>query len=99
MLPLKEEIAAGGEVKLGSNIESPEEFVERRESKEILTKAINSLPAKQRICVILRDIQGFSYIEISDILECSLGTVKSRLYRGRRALKANLEDSELFFYK
>jgi RNA polymerase sigma-70 factor (ECF subfamily) len=96
MLPIKEEMAVGGEIKLGSHTESPEEYVERRELKQALMKAINTLPEEQRMCVILRDIQGFSYTEISDILICSLGTIKSRLYRGRRALKEKLKDPELF---
>ncbi len=96
MLPIKEEMAVSGEIKLGSHTESPEEFVERDELKRALMKAINALPEEQRMCVILRDIQRFSYTEISDILTCSLGTIKSRLCRGRRALKEKLKDTELF---
>ncbi|MDD4570695.1 MAG: sigma-70 family RNA polymerase sigma factor, partial [Tepidanaerobacteraceae bacterium] len=96
MLPIKEELAVGGDVKFGSHTESPEEFVENQEIKHTLMKAINTLSEEQRMCVILRDIQGFSYTEISDILSCSLGTIKSRLCRGRRALKEKLKDPELF---
>lgn len=96
MLPIKEEMAVGGEIRLGSSPQLPEEFVEKQELKQALMKAINTLPEEQRMCVILRDIQGFSYTEISDILTCSLGTIKSRLSRGRRALKEKLKDPELF---
>ncbi|MGI6424824.1 MAG: RNA polymerase sigma factor [Tepidanaerobacteraceae bacterium] len=96
MLPINEEMAVGGEVKLGSQTELPEVFVQNQELKQILAQAINTLPEEQRMCVILRDIQGFSYTEISEILSCSLGTIKSRISRGRRALKDKLKETELF---
>lgn len=96
VLPIKEEIVMDDKTKLGFQTELPEEFVEKQEAKQAIMKAISTLPEEQRICIILRDVQGFSYTEISDILSCSLGTVKSRLFRGRRALKENLKDSELF---
>lgn len=96
VLPIKEEIVMDDRTELGFHTELPEEFVEKQEAKQAIMKAISTLPEEQRICIILRDVQGFSYTEISDILSCSLGTVKSRLCRGRRALKENLKDSELF---
>lgn len=96
VLPIKEEIVMDDKTKLGFQTELPEEFVEKQEVKQAIMKAISTLPEEQRICIILRDVQGFSYTEISDILSCSLGTVKSRLFRGRRALKENLKDPELF---
>jgi RNA polymerase sigma-70 factor (ECF subfamily) len=43
------------------------------------------------VAVVLRDIQGLSYNEIAETLEISLGTVKSRILRGREALKAGLQ--------
>ncbi len=96
VLPIKEEIVMDDKTKLGFQTELPEEFMEKQEVKQAIMKAISTLPEEQRICIILRDVQGFSYTEISDVLSCSLGTVKSRLFRGRRALKENLKDPELF---
>ena len=95
-LPIKDEMPLGNDLKHSSYTQLPEDFVEKQELKEVLLKAINTLPKEQRICVILRDIQGFSYTEMSDILMCSLGTIKSRLSRGRRALREKLKSPELF---
>jgi len=54
--------------------------------------AIEELPDNFRMAVLLADVEGFSYKEIADILECPVGTVMSRLYRGRRLLKKQLYD-------
>lgn len=66
------------------------------EAKEILSKGLNRLPEKFRMPIILKDIEGLSYEEISEVLHCEIGTVKSRLARGRmmlrKALRPLLED-------
>jgi RNA polymerase sigma-70 factor (ECF subfamily) len=54
--------------------------------------AVNSLPIKYRTVVLLADIEGFSYKEIADRVNCPIGTVMSRLSRGRRLLKKRLQD-------
>ena len=55
-----------------------------------MLKAIDSLPIDFRLVVILADLQEFSYKEIAEILECPVGTVMSRLFRGRRLLQKTL---------
>lgn len=65
----------------------PEEVVEAREVQRHLQMVLNQLPVEQKLILIMREIQGFSYEEIAHQLECSLGTVKSRLSRARTALK------------
>lgn len=67
--------------------DTPETHTLNVESREDIQKAINTLSGDHRITVILRDIQGLSYDEIADTLSISIGTVKSRLSRGRQRLK------------
>ena len=52
--------------------------------------AVESLPEQFRMAVLLADVEGFSYKEIADILEVPIGTVMSRLHRGRKALQKRL---------
>src|SRR5205085_11707432 len=52
--------------------------------------ALDSLPRDYRMVVLLADIEGFSYKEIAEILDCPVGTVMSRLYRGRKMLERAL---------
>ena len=73
--------------RLISDIESPEEGVLRGELNKTIQVGINQLPEEQRIILVLSDVQGFSYQEIAEIIDQPLGTVKSRLSRGRRRLR------------
>ena len=72
---------------LVDNAESPEDYVLRRELGRFLGEGLAHLPVDQRMVVILPDIQGLSYEEISQATSSSLGTVKSRLSRGRSRLR------------
>ena len=69
------------------NNNNPGMQMERRERETQVRKCITSLDEEYREVPVLRDIQGFSYEEIRDILEIPDGTVKSRLSRARNALK------------
>jgi RNA polymerase sigma-70 factor (ECF subfamily) len=68
----------------------PDEQLERKELQTAVQKCIDSLDDEYREVLVLRDIQGFSYDEIRDILNIPDGTVKSRLFRARDALKTGL---------
>jgi RNA polymerase sigma-70 factor (ECF subfamily) len=59
---------------------------------ELIQKAIDRLPAEQKIVVVLRDIEGLSYDEIMNITGHRLGTVKSKLARARLFLRDKLRD-------
>ena len=66
---------------------SPFDSVARREVRERVEKQLSRVPEPYRTVVILREIEELSYEEIADVMQISLGTVKSRLLRGREALK------------
>ena len=70
----------------------PEDAVERRELILAVRRAVESLPEDHRQVVVLRDLHGLPYQEIADTLGIELGTVKSRLNRGRANLKTILEN-------
>ncbi len=55
--------------------------------KGVIEESLKKLPEKFRLPIILKDIDGMSYEEIAEVLECEVGTVKSRLSRGRTMLK------------
>lgn len=73
-----------------SEDDTPEEAYIRTEKKRLILKTINELNEEYKTAIVLRDIQGFSYEEIANILCCSIGTVKSRINRGRNILKDKL---------
>jgi RNA polymerase sigma-70 factor (ECF subfamily) len=58
---------------------------------QLVRKNIEKLPDKLKVPLIMRDIDGFSYKEIADHLECEVGTVKSRIFRARESLRIFLE--------
>ena len=67
--------------------ESPDDGAIRVELQDYIQRGLLTLPIEQRVAVVLSDVQGFSYEEISDATNASLGTVKSRLARGRARLR------------
>jgi len=71
--------------------DSPYNYVFGRERRALLEAALCRINPAFRQVVVLRDIAGLSYEEIAEILQMSLGTVKSRILRGREALKEELE--------
>lgn len=69
---------------------NPAAIMEQTQLDGEIQAALERLPAQYRLAVILCDIQGFSYEEISYMLRCSLGTVRSRIHRGRRMMREAL---------
>jgi RNA polymerase sigma-70 factor, ECF subfamily len=70
-------------------------LVEQNELKEALWAAMHDLKPKEREIITLKDFQDLSYREIADILDIPIGTVMSRLFNARKALKAKLERTYL----
>jgi RNA polymerase sigma-70 factor (ECF subfamily) len=73
---------------------SPFDQVVEGEVRERVESALREVPEAFRAVVVLREIEGFAYEEIAEILEINIGTVKSRLTRGRSALRAALTASQ-----
>ncbi|MDF2949476.1 MAG: polymerase, sigma-24 subunit, subfamily [Sedimentibacter sp.] len=71
---------------------NPDVLVEKNFNNKLVNDAVNKLDDEYKTIIVLRDIQGFSYSEIAEILSCNLGTVKSRLNRARKSLKEILEN-------
>lgn len=69
---------------------NPERLMLSHELDEQIQRALSALPSDFRVTVILADIEGMSYEEISQAMNCSLGTVRSRLHRGRKLLRNRL---------
>ena len=67
--------------------DTPERHAIDTERKGALEKAIGSLPEDMRSAIVLREMQGLSYEEISDVLSVNVGTIKSRISRGREQLR------------
>jgi RNA polymerase sigma-70 factor (ECF subfamily) len=71
--------------------EGPEAYAERQEVAQVIQDGIETLPPEQRVTLVLSDVQGMSYQEISRAMDVSLGTVKSRLARARGKLRDYLQ--------
>lgn len=77
---------------------SPEHAYDKKEKSEYIISCLEKLNLEQKEIILLRDVHGFSYEEISKILECSIGTVKSRINRSRLKLRdIYLEQNEKSF--
>lgn len=73
----------------------PEPAAEARDGRQVMQRAIDALPFNQRVVVVLHYLNDLSLQEIADVLNCPLGTVKSRLYYARESLRQQLEGSAL----
>ncbi len=76
---------------LSGSEDNPEEAFLKKDFSSLIMKGLMELPPDARQIIILRDIEDFSYEELSQIMELNLGTVKSRLHRARHALRKVVE--------
>ncbi|GMT49919.1 MAG: RNA polymerase sigma factor [bacterium] len=68
-------------------VEDPEEMCEKKHKEYLVRQAILKLPTPQRMVIILHDLEGLTFFEIAEILNSTVNTVKSRLHRGKMALR------------
>lgn len=76
---------------LADSAQSPFDYVFDQEKQDLIQAALARINPTFRAAVVLRDITDLSYEEIAEVLQVSLGTVKSRILRGREALRQELE--------
>ncbi|MGM0575023.1 MAG: sigma-70 family RNA polymerase sigma factor [Myxococcota bacterium] len=77
--------------RLSASVPRPDQELEGRRLERFLQRALATLDADQREAVVLRDIEGLSYEDIAEVVDVGLGTVKSRIHRGRKLLKEALD--------
>jgi len=90
-------VATGdGEVPLqiAADTDAPDVQAVKAEFVELLSRRMDELPRKLREVLVLRNVENLSYEEIATVLDCSLGTVKSRIARAREALRDSMKDTE-----
>ncbi|MFP3700508.1 sigma-70 family RNA polymerase sigma factor, partial [Burkholderia sp. SIMBA_013] len=69
-----------------TDISTPESMVASREIAETVNAAIEELPEELRTAIVLREIEGMSYEDIAQSMDCPIGTVRSRIFRAREAI-------------
>jgi RNA polymerase sigma-70 factor (ECF subfamily) len=77
----------GGALK---DVDSPDETIAAEELREVVENTIKSLPEDLRSALTLREYDGLSYEEIAAVMECPVGTVRSRIFRAREAVDAQV---------
>ncbi|MDB9866341.1 RNA polymerase sigma factor RpoE [Pseudomonadales bacterium] len=73
-----------------SDIENPENRLEGDQLEAVVYKAIDDLPEELKVAVTLREFDGLSYEEIAGIMECPVGTIRSRIFRAREAIEKKI---------
>jgi RNA polymerase sigma-70 factor (ECF subfamily) len=72
------------------DINTPERLLMTRQIGETVDDAMAALPEELRTAIMLRELEGLSYEEIANIMECPIGTVRSRIFRAREAIAERL---------
>lgn len=70
---------------------TPEQILQRNEIQRVIVDAIDQLPEKLRTAITLREYDGLSYEQIGEVMDCPVGTVRSRIFRAREAIDALLK--------
>ncbi len=74
-----------------SDRDTPEQLVQRDEVERVIFDTIDGLPEELRTAITLREMEGLSYEEIAETMDCPIGTVRSRIFRAREAIEIKLK--------
>ena len=72
------------------DIHTPESELMNRQIVEVVSRVVESLPEELRTAITLREMEGLSYEDIAQVMGCPIGTVRSRIFRAREAIAAEL---------
>ncbi|MHC4169551.1 MAG: RNA polymerase sigma factor, partial [Planctomycetota bacterium] len=81
-----------GAVALADETQDPSAEAVKAEQKQQVRRAVESLPDRQRVTLVLSYYQGLTYREVATALDCSIGTVKTQMFRALRTLAQRLPD-------
>jgi len=73
-----------------TEIATPERLMQRDQIQSTVVKAIENLPEDLKVAITLREVEGLSYEDIATVMECPIGTVRSRIFRAREAIDNDL---------
>lgn len=90
-----DEIKEDSGVQIAGDDPNPERILEIRERRALVQEALRQLPEDQRTILILVEYQELTYERVSQIMGCSIGTIKSRMHRARQKIREWMEKSEL----
>ncbi len=85
-------VGSGSAMATTASVPGPEAAVAQSMTRERILAALETIPQDYRMAVTLADLEGLSYKEIAEVMDCPIGTVMSRIYRGRRLLHDLLQD-------
>ncbi len=94
--PPNDDIGVGDAEQFDSGIrlrdnDTPERELMRQQMEQIVMRAVEALPAELRDAITLREVEGLSYEEIAQRMDCPIGTVRSRIFRAREAIDLELQ--------
>jgi RNA polymerase sigma-70 factor (ECF subfamily) len=73
------------------DMDTPDGLLQRDQLHDVVFAAIDALPEELRMAITLREIDGLTYEEIADVMECPIGTVRSRIFRAREAIEKKMQ--------
>lgn len=73
------------------HVDTPERLMMTKQIGETVNSAMDALPEELRTAIVLREIEGLSYEEIATVMDCPIGTVRSRIFRAREAISERLK--------
>lgn len=87
-----DDVQTGEDAAMLSELDSPEANLERDDLQKVIYQAIQDLPEDLRTAFSLREFSGLSYEDITEIMDCPVGTVRSRIFRAREAIDKKIQE-------